>query len=429
MAKNQSMADNAKPRRGGRDKDISKKSHKKQQSESANPNQPKKNKKRNAFSGRAPQLDPLLLARGMTSRYLSTKLSHALTPLPKDAIEKDLRHMEAYRNACNGYNQQLFVYKNQDLVRSGYFGTFAPVPGSEGDVQPAVASAPSIVSKPSFSMPIKIDPEEEKRLQQLRKKIHQSEFEREKLETEYLSLRAHYVHESQLVRKTRAYEMGRWKLLREVMTRRGKVLGLMRAKIAMGRDIESLLKYRGELADKIKTGKIDVDDSSDEGDAKSEPAAINGGDANATEEKKKGAEKAVDLVQVWNNINTQLKQAEMACNEIETPAVMSQMVVSSDKASNGNRSRSPVRSDSDSGRNRKRSNSVTSEAESTSAKKKSPIPPGLEPHVIPWDCMVEPQTPYEVPLLLSCLSSATDRAVGYCKFGFQYIEIFCLVLV
>ena len=213
------------------------------------------------------------------------------------------------------------------------------------------------------------------------------------------------------------------------MTRRGKVLGLMRAKIAMGRDIESLLKYRGELADKIKTGKIDVDDSSDEGDAKSEPAAINGGDANATEGKTKGAEKAVDLVQVWNNINTQLKQAEMACNEIETPAVMSQMVISSDKASNGNRSRSPVRSDSDSGRNRKRSNSVTSEAESTSAKKKSPIPPGLEPHVIPWDCMVEPQTPYEVPLLLSCLSSATDRAVGYCKFVSNILIIFCLVLV
>jgi len=384
----------------------------------------KKSKKRNnAFGGRAPpQLDPLLLARGMSSRYLSSKVSHKLTPLSKEAVEKDLRHMDAYRNACNGYNQQLFVFMNQGLVRSGYFGTFAPIPGADGDViQPAM----SATSK--FSMPIKIDPEEEKRLSLLRKKIHQSEFDREKLETEYLSLRAHYVHESQLVRKTRSYEMGRWKLLKEVMTRRGKVLGLMRAKIAMGRDIESLLKYRGDLADKVKIGKIDIEvkdeDPPKNGDA---PVSMNGGvmstssGTDAASEEKKVADttpvKVVDIVQIWNTINTQLQEAEKACVEFETPAVLSQMVASSsDMASNGSRSRSPIRSDSDSGKGRKRSSSVTSEAESTTPTKKSKgaIPSELEPHIIPWDCMIEPQTPYEVPLLLSCLSSATDRAVGY----------------
>lgn len=383
--------------------------------ENGNSNLLKKSKKRSAFSGRAPQLDPLLLARGMSSRYLSSKVSHKLTPLPKDAIEKDLRHMDAYRNACNGYNQQLFVFKNQDLVRSGYFGTFAPVPGADGEVQPAVASAaPSLTSKSSFSMPIKIDPEEEKRLSLLRKKIHQSEFEREKLETEYLSLRAHYVHESQLVRKTRAYEMGRWKLLKEVMTRRGKVLGLMRAKIAMGRDIESLLKYRGELANKVKLGKVDVEDPDDNKEA---PATTTNGDSATNGEKKAGGaseKKAADLVEIWNSINTQLKAAEKACVEIETPAVLTQMVTSSDKASNGSRSRSPMRSDSNDSGRRKRSGSISeSESNTPPRKSKNSIPPGLEPHVIPWDCMVEPQTPYEVPLLLSCLSSATDRAVGY----------------
>ncbi|KAL7537326.1 hypothetical protein ACHAXR_007738 [Thalassiosira sp. AJA248-18] len=407
----------------------------------ANPNLPKKPKKRVALNGRAPQLDPLLLARGMSARYLSSKISHQLTPLPKDAIEKDLRHMEAYRNACNGYNQQLFVYKNQDLVRSGYFGTFAPFPGADGDVIQPMAPVPSsataataaiTTSKSPFSMPIKIDPEEEKRMSLLRKKIHQSEFEREKLETEYLSLRAHYVHESQLVRKTRAYEMGRWKLLKEVMTRRGKVLGLMRAKIAMGRDIESLLKYRGELAEKVKNGDVetDVKDSADDGGAKSADATetTNGSGTNATDkngdsgvvgaEKKAASEKEVDLVEIWNDINTQLKEAEMACVELETPSVLSQMVMGSDQTSNGSRSRSPTRGDGDKAKSRKRSSSVTSEVESTSndssnKKSKSPIPPGLEPHVIPWDCMVEPQTPYDVPLLLSCLSSATDRAAGF----------------
>lgn len=238
--------------------------------------------------------------------------------------------------------------------------------------------------------------------------------------------------------------------MKELMNRRGKVLGLMRVKIAMGRDIESLIKYRGELAEKVKSGGVGVDaDGKDTavngGDAMNATATttMNGSGANATDmnvaigitnstgtteakkaqEKPPASEKAVDLVAIWNSINTQLKNAEMACMEIETPAVLSEMVISSDPMSNnnsGNRSRSPTRSsDGDKGvKSRKRSSSVTSEHESTSndttvKKSKSPIPPGLEPHVIPWDCMVEPQTPYEVPLLLSCLSSATDRAVGY----------------
>ena len=420
------IADNAKPQ--AKAERRTKKNKQKDKSESAGAQAngaapPKKPKKRSAFSGRAPTLDPLLLARGMSSRFLSSKISHQLTPLPKDDIEKDLRHMEAYRNACNGYAQQLFVFKNQELVRSGYFGTFAPLPGADGEIiQPAV---PSAAAKSPFSMPIKIDPEEEKRLSILRKKIHQSEFEREKLETEYLSLRAHYVHESQLVRKTRAYEMGRWELLKELMTRRGKVLGLMRVKIAMGRDIESLLKYRGELSAKVKSGDVetmDVMDTAD--DAKIASTEMMNGDSNAmaTNGEKKAddssekANAAVDIVEVWNDINTQLKEAEMACMELETPKVLSEMVAGTE-ASNGSssRSRSPTP------KGKKRSSSVTSELEavgndSGNKKSKGPIPPGLEPHVVPWDCMVEPQTPYEVPLLLSCLSSATDRAVGYGKF-------------
>mmetsp|Transcript_7735 Transcript_7735/g.17471 ORF Transcript_7735/g.17471 Transcript_7735/m.17471 type:complete len:707 (-) Transcript_7735:180-2300(-) len=453
---NAKLEKQAKIEKRKKDKDTSKKIKQKDKSNTpnaptlepvngnqANPSVPIKAKKRTAFRGRAPQLDPLLLARGMSSRYLSSKISHQLTPLPKEAVEKDLRHMDAYRNACNGYNQQLFVYKNQELVRSGYFGTFAPFPGADGDaIQPIArassSAAPSTV-KTTFVMPIKIDPEEEKRMSLLRKKIFQSEFEREKLETEYLSLRAHYVHESQLVRKTRSYEMGRWKLLKELTTRRGKVLGLMRVKIAMGRDIESLMKYRGELAEKVKSGDVEVDtdvkDAANGGDVKNATATatMNGSGAGkngATDitstgtaeakkaEEKPASEKVVDLVEIWNDINAQLKEAEMACVEIETPAVLSQMLMPSDQTSNGNRSRSPIRSDGDKGaKSRKRSSSVTSEQESTSndtgKKSKSPIPPGLEPHVIPWDCMVEPQTPYEVPLLLSCLSSATDRAVGY----------------
>jgi len=142
----------------------------------------------------------------------------------------------------------------------------------------------------------------------------------------------------------------------------------------------------------------------------------------------------VDFMEVWNNINTRLKEAEVACTEIETPAVLSQMVLGSkDPVASGsnstNRSRSPTRGGDDMGRKRSDSVAETEEAaidnndsgngNSSSSnggngqKSKSVIPLGLEPHVIPWDSVLEPQTPFEVPLLLSCLSSATDKAVGF----------------
>lgn len=436
----------------------------------------------------------------MSSRYLSGKISSAITPLSKDQIEKDIRHMEAYRNACRAYSQQLFVFKNQELCRSGYFGMFVPfangaaAAGGEGvdakqtdslqqraAVPAAVSSAlgPSSSAHPAgsaktngakspaaaFSLPIKIDPEEEKRLSLLRKKIHQSEFTREQLETEYLSLRAHYIHESQLVRKTRAYEMGRWKLLKEIMERRGKVLALMRVKVAMGRDVEELLRYRGEVLGKakenenvggkgagvrdvVKVGeKGDVDASADgkviggtsttkEGD-KSTVRNVTGTASAGKEDGTKQEVSVPDLIEVWNNIDAQLKEAELACIELETPSELLKMVMSpdvpnsssssSDRPSHNYRTRSPTRKssseeatdgdkDKNGGKKRSRSNSESSEF----AGKEKPesalsIPPGMEPHVIPWDSVVDPLTPYDVPLLLSCLSSATDKAVGFCE--------------
>jgi len=455
--------------------------------QSANSNHPSNNgggppakkaaKKRNTTPGGRllrphSQLDPLLLARGMSSRRLSSRISHRLASLARDDVERDLRHMEAYRNARDGYNQQLFVFENQELVRSGYFGTFAPFPGADGDMvrppkTPSSSAAAGVTavgmasSKSPFSMPIKIDPEEEKRLSLLRKKIHQSEFEREKLETEYLSLRAHYVHESQLVRKTRSYELGRWRLLREVMVRRAAVLGWSRARVAIGRDIEGLLKHRGKLAEMVRSGDAEartVDDAkgaaalmgttSGNTSAKSGVAAGFQSVAAASGETKQ-TENSVDFVEVWNNINTRLKEAEVACTEIETPAVLSQMVLGSQdpRASGSNstgRSRSPRGNDgictkgrkgSDSvaeaegaatgnndssssssnnnGNDNSTSNNSSSNNNSNSKKSNSVIPPGLESHVIPWDSVVEPQTPFEVPLLLSCLSSATDKTVGF----------------
>lgn len=403
--------------------------------------QPKKTKKSGRPTSRAPQLDPLLLARGMSARYLSSKLTNnsvtptpsntttttaatnttKITPLDKNQIEKDLRHMEAYRNACNGYNQQLFVFNNQELVRSGYFGTFAP--GVASTIEPSTTKTTTTKentnnnNNSNFSMPIKIDPEKEKSLSLLRKKIQSSEFTREKLETEYLSLRAHYVHESQLVRKTHSYEMGRWKFMMELMKRRGRVLALMRCKVAMSRDVEKLLGYRGELLEGVRRGEIDpgviamlLKEESGGGE-KGEKGG--GGDKQQQQQ-----QDVVDFFQMWNEVDAKLKEAELACIELETPMELLQMVQQSTTSSEDG-DKGSGSSGGGGSKRRKRSSSIDESGDiyngGDSRNKKNPIPSGMEPHVIPWDCIVEPQTPYEVPILLSCLSSATDRALGYGK--------------
>ena len=65
--------------------------------------------------------DTLLLARGMSSRYLSSKTEHRLLPLSRANIERDLRHFEVHRSTCGGYAQQRFVHGNRELAGGGRF--------------------------------------------------------------------------------------------------------------------------------------------------------------------------------------------------------------------------------------------------------------------------------------------------------------------
>ena len=420
--------------------------------------------------------DPLLLARGMSSRYLSSRTAHRLLPLARADVERDLRHCEAHRAACGGYARQHFAYRNREPAGggAGRLGAFSapppPIPradaagpagaparapaaagdagggggaGARPDAPPASSAPPpppppavppSAPSPPmSFAappiMPIRIDPEEEKRLSLLRRRMHQSEFDREKLETQYLSLRAHYVHESRLARSTREYETGRWEAMVGMVRRRSKALGLMRARLAVARDVEGLLlahRRRGRTS-----GGAAADD------------AARGDEVEA--EDNDGA----DLVAIWNDLNSQLKAAESACVEFEIPAALQRMAAAAASSdSNGNKTNG---SNTNGVRcARKRSNSVASEDETASsdcgnvksdpsssassagrkrAADKSKGGAGAEPHVIPWDCVVEPQTPYEVPLLMSCLSTATDKVVGYGKKSENFRIYVCFAVI
>ena len=100
-----------------------------------------------------PRGDPhvtLLLARGMSSRYLSSKTEHRLLPLLRANVKRDLRHCEAHRSTCGGYAQQRLVHGNRELAPGGgRFGAFSvpplasstPAGGDDGGAVPAGSSS------------------------------------------------------------------------------------------------------------------------------------------------------------------------------------------------------------------------------------------------------------------------------------------------
>mmetsp|Transcript_1523 Transcript_1523/g.2414 ORF Transcript_1523/g.2414 Transcript_1523/m.2414 type:complete len:727 (+) Transcript_1523:229-2409(+) len=235
------------------------------------------------------ELEPTVLARGMSSRMVGARISQHLTILNPEDTEKDLRHMEAYANACTAYGQQFFIFHNRSLVQSGHFGPVSaqgltvsgtgPAPGGGTDTKPGGPHSPGKLSTPyndggtptrprgaaggagtpsrlpppphagQFAMPVRIDPEEEKRVANLRKKIAASEAQREVLEAEYMSLRAHFVNESQRLKRTRQAVDGQLKLLQDLILKRGKVLALRRVRCGVAKDILACLERRAILMD------------------------------------------------------------------------------------------------------------------------------------------------------------------------------------
>ncbi len=195
----------------------------------------------------------ILLARGLSARYLGANIP--LAALTSDEMERDLRHMEAFSNACVAYAQQYFIYRNSATL--------------EDNGKKAL---------PMVAMPVRIDPEEEKRLVNLRLKIQQCESQREILESQYLSLRAHYVYLSQRLKNRRKSVTGRVEFLQDQLKKRGKLVAIQRARLQISREVLACLHYRQS-----------------------------GGKPQGQEEE------PADLVEVWNKIEEQFKQAEDAC--------------------------------------------------------------------------------------------------------------------
>jgi len=435
----------------------------------------------NAPLRRRKPIDLTLLARGMSARAVGSRVSSHIKVLADEEIDKDLRHMEAYEVACTTYSQQFFAYTNQELVSRGVYGPVPPLPGSpgysgpgfvrsqgydpatgqyhppsgqgsprgyqrtpDGRMVPVGSPSSAITSQAApFAMPVKIDPEEEKRLAQLKKKITISESKRETLEGEYESLKAHYWYATKVLDRTKHSVIGQVELLKDVVQRRGQVVALRRVRCAVARDILACLEARSKGVP-IGASKTAGAAATPGADAMEGVEPTTEGSQNKEEEKKDadGEKKATaekspeikDLVDCWNWIDSQLNDAEKACMEATSPANLLDLkkVLAGQKqvqptepaaesdvqasSTSGDKSRSGKSGEKDKKKDKRGAADEGSSTDQRDPNSTKDLEAALfigEHGVLPWMSQTMARTPRGVPVYCSYLSTAPDRSGAF----------------
>ena len=187
------------------------------------------------------KLDPAtLLARGFTARFTgfvsgsmlerSNRKTSLLQPLSNDEIEKDLRHMNAYETAALRYQQHHYAQVNR-------ISAVARQP--HGAYLPATAAAPTL--------PIRLDPDHDKRLAAQRKQMARAEVLREALEQEYVAIRAHYVETCQQVQELANTQRERLEFLQALARERAQHMAYARTRLQVARDTLGALQKRQQV--------------------------------------------------------------------------------------------------------------------------------------------------------------------------------------
>lgn len=304
-----------------------------------------------------------LLARGWTSRLA---LPSILPPLRPDEMDKDLRHMQVYGNAVESYQQQHYMQMNRLSDNGGVSG--------HGGSQVV----------PSLALPVRIDPEEEKRLFNLRKKIVAAELLREQLEQEWVSNQAHYVHVAAKLRQTQSHRKETAQFLQKAVQRRGAVTAQARLRLQMTRDVLNALRYRmnklqsaaGDnppgVAMPPSDKPMELTDNT--------PLAESGSTAPVSEEAAKtGSDDTGDKMEI-----DQSGPATSASDDDQLTALW-------------------ITAEED----YKKASSQMLGLNEKSKKKSDKL------GVMPWMGSKLPTTPYEVPLLVSVLSTIPDKTVAF----------------
>jgi hypothetical protein len=181
----------------------------------------------------------LTLARGATARALHPSL---LQPLAADEMEKDLRHMQAYADATKSYRQQFFLQASRRLANQSHGGGAAPLSARHSGS--SANHATNNNNNTLVQLPVRIDPEEEKRLALLRAKIRRAEVVRAEAEQHYVASRAHYVRLVQDLQVSHEQRTHVLTFLQKLVHARAALVAAQRVRVQCSRDVAVALQAR-----------------------------------------------------------------------------------------------------------------------------------------------------------------------------------------
>lgn len=204
------------------------------------------------------RLDPVsLLARGLSARWIPRQ--SVLHILNQEEIDHDLRHMNAYYTTCLRYAQAAYVAQNRSAdQQSGAANAGAAGTGSTSTVGGGGAnnnnnSAPNNskqnhlhqIDLPMPPLPIRLDPDHEKRVAVQRQKLAQAEVVREALEQEYVAIRAAYVETARSLQQLAQRKLQISEFLQDTVGKsKALQVAYLRARVQITRDVAAALKFR-----------------------------------------------------------------------------------------------------------------------------------------------------------------------------------------
>ena len=368
--------------------------------------------------------DPiLLLSRGYTSRWLlptnnssnsnnsssnntatttTTTTTTTLQALTADEIDKDLRHMQAYGNAVLQYQQQFYWQVNHSgqgrapgpnsatahgaagsaadgLDHGGTLDSSGGGGGSSGDSGTTKRMANGTAGMSSTAvgngnngssagglalLPVRIDPDEEKRLQVLRSKIKTAEILREQAEQEYVAYRAHYVGQQHQTVQQTAASLAVLQWMQELVQKRAATVALQRVRLQITRDVFAALTVRQAV---LELPGVAGSLGNGGGGAVPTIAAV-GALTTVAPHATRATEVASEMTSQWTALEDEFKAAVIACRQIQ--------------------------------------NSSASSGAGAGGKKKNG-------GIVPLKSTVLPATPVDVPLLLSATSKAPEKTLAF----------------
>ncbi|GMI36000.1 hypothetical protein TrCOL_g4415 [Triparma columacea] len=313
------------------------------------------------------------LARGKSSRGIGVPY---LSTLNDEEITKDLQAIDKFSLMAQNYSSQLHSHLNN--INGNAPQSYDP---SEVVLQQE-QSYRKYKQKSEKLQPAKpaLAPEEERKVIAQKKKLANAEATRELLETQYMSLRAHYVSASQRLATSRLGTDAVTKALHGLVERRATSMAFRRVRLAIAREVLGVLRARNKAGtEKPAKGK------------KPSKAAAAAAADDAMDVDGNG-----NLSECWDKVEKGLLEAELACSDesLEVSCLSAHGV-----GGNGGSKAKGGKGDGKRGNKSLKAQVALSQG-------------GQRNSVITWENSPLPSTPHGLPLLLSVLGATPDKTAA-----------------